>query len=188
VEVTQSGSDYMTVDAAHARDNRDSFTFDDEPVDGVIQGPEEYPGTVDIVLDDITSVEQVIAGELSVAMSNTEGGQAVAISNDQGETWIEATNSETVSGAFASATQQIRARVSLSGYSADPTTSPAQGDAGQSVDEIELRADLEDTPVLLDKNGTATGSRTSSQRSRTTAGWCGSSAAIPTPTRSTRLG
>jgi hypothetical protein len=41
--------------------------------------------------------------------------------------------------------------VSLSGYSADPTTSPAQGDAGQSVDEIELRADLEDTPVLLDK-------------------------------------
>ena len=151
VEVTQSGSDYMTVDAAHARDTRDSFTFDDEPVDGVIQGPEEYPGTVDIVLDDITSVEQVIAGELSVAMSNTEGGQAVAISNDQGETWIEATNSETVSGAFASATQQIRARVSLSGYSADPTTSPAQGDAGQSVDEIGLRADLEDTPVLLDK-------------------------------------
>lgn len=151
VEVTQSGSDYMTVDAAHARDTRDSFTFDDEPVDGVIQGPEEHLGTVDIVLDDITSVEQVIAGELSVAMSNTEGGQAVAISNDQGETWIEATNSETVSGAFASATQQIRARVSLSGYSADPTTSPAQGDAGQSVKEIELRADLEDTPVLLDK-------------------------------------
>jgi len=151
VEVTQTGADYLTVDAAHARDNRDSFTFDTDPVDGVIDGPEEFPGTVDVVFDDVSSVEQVIAGELSVAMTDTSGGQAVAISNDQGETWIEATNSETVSGAFASATQQIRARVTLSGYSADPTTSPAQGNAGQSVDEVELRADLEDTPVLLDK-------------------------------------
>jgi len=149
--VTQAGSDYMTVDAAHARDNRDSFSFDTEPVDGVLQGPEEFPGTLDIVFEDVTSVEQVIAGNLSVVMSNTEGDQAVAISNDEGANWIEATNTETVSGDFVSATQQIRARVTLSGYSTDPPTSPAQNDAGQSVDDIELRADLEDTPVLLDK-------------------------------------
>jgi hypothetical protein len=151
VEVTQTGSDYLTVDAAHARDNRDSFAFDTEPVDGVVQGPEEFPGTVDVVFDDITSVEQVIAGNFSVVMSNTEGDQAVAISNDEGDTWIEEPNSETVAGEFAAATQQIRARVTLSGYSSNPSTSPAQGDAGQSVDDIELRADLEDTPVLLDK-------------------------------------
>ena len=151
VDVMQSGTDYLTVDAAHARDDRDTFSFDETPVDGVLQGPEEYPGAVDIVFDDVSSVEQVIAGNLSVAMSSTEGEQAVAISNDEGATWIEASNSETVSGAFASASQQIRARVTLSGGAQDPTTSPAQGDTGQSVDDVELRADLKDTPVLLDK-------------------------------------
>jgi hypothetical protein len=151
VDVMQSGTDYLTVDAAHARDDRDTFSFDETPVDGVLQGPEEYPGAVDVVFDDVSSVEQVIAGNLSVVMSSTEGEQAVAISNDEGDTWIEASNSEVVSGAFASASQQIRARVSLSGGAQDPTTSPAQGDSGQSVDNVELRADLEDTPILLDK-------------------------------------
>ncbi|GAA0539615.1 hypothetical protein ABNG02_15740 [Halorubrum ejinorense] len=151
ISVTASGSDSVYVDCAHVADDRDSFLFDDTPQDEILQGPGEYPGTVDVVFDDIASVEQVIAGTLSVQMSNTESGQAVAISNDQGDNWIEAQNAESVAGDFASATQQIRARVTLSGYSSDPTTSPAQNDAGQSVDEIELRADLEDTPVLFDK-------------------------------------
>ena len=151
VSVTASGSDSLYVDCVHIADDRDSFLFDDTPQDEILQGPGGYPGTVDIVFDDIVSVEQVIAGAFSAQMSNTENGQAVAISNDGGDNWIEAQNAESVAGDFASATQQIRARVTLSGYSEDPTTSPAQNDAGQSVDEIELRADLEDTPVLLDK-------------------------------------
>jgi len=141
----------MWVDATHVRDDRDSFTFDDTPSNGVVDGPEQFPGTITVVFDDVGSVEQVIAGEFSVEMSNTDGDQAIAISNDEGSTWIEATNSETVSGSFASATQQIRARVTLSGYASDPSRSPAQADSGQSVDNIELLADLEDTPVLLDK-------------------------------------
>ena len=151
ISVTASGSDSLYIDCVHVADDRDSFLFDETPQDEIIQGPGEYPGTVDVVFDDIASVEQVIAGAISVQMSNTESGQAVAISNDEGDNWIEAQNAESVSGEFAAATQQIRARVTLSGYSADPTTSPAQNDAGQSVDEIELGADLEDTPVLFDK-------------------------------------
>ena len=149
--VTGDGSGEIFADAAHVRDDRFSFTFDETPQDGVANGPEEYPETVDVVFDDIQNVEQVIGGSLTVAMSSTAGNQAVAISNDGGSSWVEASNAESVEGSFASASQQIRARVTLSRYSTDTSTSPAQGDAGQSVDEIELRADLEDTPVLLDK-------------------------------------
>lgn len=149
--VTGDGSGEIYADAAHVRDDRFSFTFDETPENGVVNGPEEYPSTVDVVLDDIQNVEQVIGGSLTVAMSSTAGNQAVAISNDGGGSWIEASNTESVEGSFASASQQIRARITLSRVSADASTSPAQGDAGQSVDDIELRADLEDTPVLLDK-------------------------------------
>jgi hypothetical protein len=148
---TGDGSGEIFADAAHVRDDRFSFTFDETPENGVVNGPEEYPAAVDVVLDDIQNVEQVIGGSLDVAMSSTAGNQAVAISNDGGSSWIEASNAESVEGSFANASQQIRARVTLSRYSTDASTSPAQGDAGQSVDDIELRADLEDTPVLLDK-------------------------------------
>ncbi|UIO98905.1 hypothetical protein Hbl1158_10200 [Halobaculum sp. CBA1158] len=150
LECTAAGSGTIYADVAHVRDDRESYTFDDTPVDGVVQGPEQYPAETDVVLDDIASIEQVVAGELEVAMSSTAGSQAVAISNDEGETWIETANSETVSGEFASASNQIRARVTLSRYASDPTTSPAQGDAGQSVDDLEVRASLEDTPVTFD--------------------------------------
>ncbi|GAB7010455.1 fibronectin type III domain-containing protein [Halorubrum trueperi] len=151
VTVTTETDGDMWVDATHIRDDRDSFVFDDTPENGVVQGPEQFPGVIHVVFDDVGSVEQVIAGEFTVEMSSTAGDQAVAISNDEGANWIEASNSESVSGSFAGATQQIRARVTLSGYAADPSSSPARGDSGQSVDEIDLRADLEDTPVLLDK-------------------------------------
>lgn len=149
--VTGDGSGAIFADAAHVRDDRFSFTFDETPVSGVVNGPQEYPATIDVVLEDIQNVEQVIGGSLTVSMSSTAGNQAVAISNDGGSSWVEASNAQSVEGSFASASQQIRARVTLSRYSTDASTSPAQGDAGQSVDEIELRADLEDTPVLLDK-------------------------------------
>jgi len=148
---TGDGSGEIFADAAHVRDNRESFDFDETPVDGVVQGPEEYPAETVVVFDDVGSVEQVIAGSLDASPSSTAGSQAVAISNDQGASWIEATNSETVSGTFADPSQQIRAQVTLSRYSTDPSTSPAQGDTPQSLDGVELRADLKDTPVLLDK-------------------------------------
>ncbi|KKF39893.1 hypothetical protein FK85_25050 [Halorubrum saccharovorum] len=151
LDVTAAGSGYLAVDAAHIADDRYSYTFDNQPVDEVVDGPEEYPPQIDVVFEDVVSVEQVIGGSLDAVLSSTAGAQAVAISNDEGTTWHEATNSETVSTAFADATQTLRARVTLSRYAQNPDLSPAQGDTGQSLDEIQLRADLEDTPVLLDK-------------------------------------
>ncbi|WP_434521299.1 hypothetical protein [Halorubrum sp. AS12] len=55
-------------------------------------------------------------------MSSIAGNKAVAISNEGGASWIEASNTESVEGMVANPSQEIRARVTLSRYSMDAGT------------------------------------------------------------------
>ncbi|WP_049979353.1 fibronectin type III domain-containing protein [Halolamina rubra] len=121
-------------------------------IDGVLQNVHEYPSAVPIQTADAQSVRQVVGGRLEADINDTSGAQAVAISNDSGATWIEAANSSTVEGAFADGSTSIRARFTLGGYDADPSTSPAGRTAPQAVDLYSLYADLEDTPLLANRS------------------------------------
>lgn len=119
--------------------------------DNVLEGPDLHPDGVEQEMADAESFLSVVAGKLESAWDDVSGDQAVAISNDQGANWIEATNSETVEGDFADGSAQIRARFRLSGYDNDPNVSPAGRKVSQKVDLYDLYADLDDTPLLIDK-------------------------------------
>ena len=159
IEVTESSSDpdgHWLVDGFAAADG----TFESEldfdlgvgpdaiDTNGIIAGPQLYPDAVDLLTEERSTIEQVVAGRLSVNVDNTTGSQAVAISNDGGETWIEAANATEVTGEFADGSARIQGRVTLGRYDADPTSHPRTGDATQQLDSLELAATLADTPFV----------------------------------------
>ncbi len=80
-------------------------------------------------------------------MDDVSNGQAIAISNDNGSSYITASNTSTLEQDFSSAGTSIRARVTLSRYGSQSKT-PTTGVQSQALDAYTLYADLEDTPVL----------------------------------------
>ncbi len=140
------------VDAILLYDDRYDPNLSTTVSDNVLQDLHEYPTGIQAQTVDAVSVRQVTGGRLEATINDTSGSQAVAMSNDSGATWIEATNSDTVEGEFDDGSTTIRARFTLGGYDADPSTSPAGRTAPQSVDLFELFADLEDTPLLANRS------------------------------------
>ncbi|OYR69594.1 hypothetical protein DJ79_02570 [Halorubrum ezzemoulense] len=90
----------------------------------------------------------MVGGSIEAPFDDTSNEQAVAVSDDGGETWQEATNSETIDAEFVSGSTQIRGRVTLSRYTTNPDASPTTGDTGQTVSEFGLSANLDDTPFI----------------------------------------
>jgi hypothetical protein len=162
VEVTEFGSggqdSALLLDAVNAHDGRfydsSDLAGDNLGTGGPLPGPEDYSvGTRE--LSDAMPGQQVVGGRVDAVVNDTSGGQALAISNDQGQTWIEAENASTVEGSFAEASSRIRARVTLGGYgertnATDP--SPAYGFKPQAVDLYELYADLDETPAVINQS------------------------------------
>lgn len=141
----------LTVDCGAIIDTRYTSLTDETLTDGgPVSYPRLHPGTSDIITDDVETIRQVVGGRAEVSVTNTLRNQAVAISNDQGANWIEATNADTVEGSFASGTTNIRARVTLSNYASGTDGQPVY-DAGQAVDLVTLFADLDDAPILVDQ-------------------------------------
>ncbi|WP_058366944.1 fibronectin type III domain-containing protein, partial [Haloparvum sedimenti] len=151
-EATSTPSDgSIFVDVGFPNDSRFDYTFDGTPdSQAVLDGPEEFPPSQTVQTDDVASVEQVVGGAFEVTIDDTSGGQGLGISNDQGGTWVRASNTALVEGSFASGSQQLRGEITLSRYG-EQDQSPRYGFKSQHVDELELRATLEDTPVLLDR-------------------------------------
>lgn len=147
---TDDGRIYL--DCVCLYDDRYEPGFTETVSDNVLQGPDEYPSGIQAQTVDAVSVRQVVGGRLEASLNDTSGSQAVAMSNDSGATWVEATNSESVEGAFADGSTSIRARFTIGGFDADPSTSPAGRTAPQTVDLFDLYADLEDTPLLANRS------------------------------------
>jgi hypothetical protein len=117
-------------------------------VDGVLQGPGEYPSDVPVTTVDFSRIQQIVGGRFTVDANNTSGDFTLRISNDGGSNWKEASNATTVDGSFASGSTRIRGQIRLSRFTEDTTTSPAVGDGRQEVTLAELFADVDDTPFL----------------------------------------
>ncbi len=152
LEITDPASDdsYIYWDAVTLFDGRYTNLANETLTNGGrLSYPRLHP-TIPVETRDADSIEQVVAGTLEVTMTSTVNGQAVAISNDQGETWHEASNSSAVQGEFATGSPQIRARFTLSYY--DTGGGDVVYDGAAAVDAFELSASLEDTPLLVNKS------------------------------------
>ena len=117
-----------------------------------------HPQAVDVETGDVTTVRQVVGGGLTVEANSTANGQAIALSNDQGGTYpISASNATDIDGQFGDGSATLRARFTLSGYDASPSTSPIGRTAPTEVDSYELSADLDDTPILINRGLSGSG-------------------------------
>lgn len=144
-----SDSSYLYVDALSLGDDRyTSWGNEDLTSGGTLSSPALYPDSLDVETVDANAVETVVAGELTSTWNDTSNNQQVAISNDQGATYITADNTTSVSGSFASGSAQIRARFRLSNYNGG---GPVELDSGQTVDLYDLYADLDDTPLAINQ-------------------------------------
>ncbi|REA00185.1 hypothetical protein DEQ92_20240 [Haloferax sp. Atlit-6N] len=117
---------------------------------GTLSAPTPHPGTVNAVFDDVETVRAVVGGQVTVTMDDTSGDQAIALSNDFGTTWTSATNTSTLDTSFASAGGSLRVRVSIGSYGTQ-STFPTDNTTAQELTEVDLFADLEDTPLVINE-------------------------------------
>lgn len=140
----------LYLDLAHVRDDRFSYDLSDtDPTDGLVTGWEQYPAGIDVTFAAVSSVEQVVAGEIDVGMVNGLGPAAVALRNDTADAFTEASDTATFATDFADATQLLQARVTLGREGSDGDTSGTFGDVPHKLDTLRLFANLVNTPVLL---------------------------------------
>ncbi|SEQ30408.1 glycine-rich protein [Natrinema salaciae] len=119
---------------------------------GHLDGPPTYPPDgAQVRTTDAETPYSVVAASVTSALNDTSGSQAVAVSNDQGLTWLEATNTETLDQSFSEDGGALRARFTLGGTGSRNNASPRFGFDPQTVDSVEVRADLEDTPILVNQ-------------------------------------
>jgi len=146
IEATSDSSGKVVVDGGGLLDSTYgggiSFTGTSIDQDGQIVGLDLHPETLDLTTDDVGTIEQVVGGSLDVELDNTEGSQALAVSNDGGTTWKSASNTDSLDATFDSGSTQLRARVTLSRYD------DGVFGTGQSISNLSLAADLDDTPFL----------------------------------------
>ncbi|ELZ96063.1 fibronectin type III domain-containing protein [Haloferax mucosum ATCC BAA-1512] len=111
--------------------------------------PHRKPPSIDVETNDVTTVKQVVGGRLEASVNSTARNQALAVSNDQGQNWVEASNGTVVDGAFDSGSPRLRGRFTLSSF--DSGSGDLAYDAGTEVDLFDLFADLDDTPLIVNR-------------------------------------
>ncbi|MFT4921727.1 MAG: hypothetical protein ACI8XM_000933 [Haloarculaceae archaeon] len=147
---TNSNTGEIYLDLVAVYDNRFSYTFDASFIDESGAGPESFPAQYAVETVDTSSVKQVIGGRMTVTIDDTTNNQGLGVSNDQGTNWKRGSNTDDFSATFNAADQQIRGDITLSRHGSQ-TQTPTQGVSPQVVDSMTVFADLDDTPVLLDR-------------------------------------
>jgi uncharacterized membrane protein YgcG len=115
-----------------------------------LEWPHEYPMAFDVETADINTTRQVTAGALEFAAGPTANEQAIAISNNDGESWTVSQNSRSVATEFAGPNPQIRARFTLSVYEQfpDAETVSLKYNGEPYVHDYTVTASLSDIPTL----------------------------------------
>jgi len=145
---TTDGDIYL--DSASIRDDRFEYTTDVLPENEVVPGPEEYPDAQTVRTIAVTSAETVIGGSIAVDTNNTDGKQELALRNSPSGDWVRQSNTDLFETDFEEGGTILQGEITLGRWTSDPTTSPSQGDARQFIDGVELRANLDETPLVLD--------------------------------------
>lgn len=157
-EVVTTGSDSQFFDVVTIRDTNYSYNFDNSvTTDGngnnYLDSPELYPDALQVVTTDFPSAFNILAGEFDGQFNDTSNSQQIELSNNQGNTYdVSASNAQDASGSFNNPGGSMRARVTLSRYSTGGTSTPADGDAGQNLEQYQLFVDINDRPVITNQS------------------------------------
>ncbi|WP_320443090.1 fibronectin type III domain-containing protein [Halosolutus halophilus] len=115
--------------------------------------PALYPprGT-SITSADAETIYSIDVGYVTSTWSETSGPQAIALSNDNGLTWTESSNTTSLTADFADLSSTVRIRLTAGAYSPDgtrDTDTPRDGYDAQRIDDYEITFDGDDTPLIL---------------------------------------
>lgn len=152
LDVYEQNSENVEIDAIAVYDTRFSYTFDNTTdANGYLSGPELYPDAVSLAFADAPGIGQAVTGgRVESTWDDTSNGQALAISNDRGESYLSASNTSTTEQDFADRDVTLRFKATLSRYGSRTTASPTTGFNAQSLQSYTLKADLEDMPMTVD--------------------------------------
>lgn len=157
-EITSHNNGSVYLDALWLVDSGDRFSEDFnlntapslDTNTNALDGPETYPDKYLVEAVTVSAVGSIIEADLAVTMNDTSNKQAIALSFDRGATWNETRNTSSVTET-TSFSVNARARVTLSRFTNDSSTTPSSGDSGQTVDDLKIKTDQEDMPILVDQ-------------------------------------
>ena len=160
VEVNSDTGGALTVDLVQRYDTGDrfggfSYTYDNtlNTPGGYLDGPEDYPASVDAEFDEYTSAFSITGGDVTATINDTSNNQALALSNDFGSTYpISGSNTTNVGGDFASPGSALNLKATLSRYSPSGAQSatPRFGYDAQRLDAYTIQADISFEALLID--------------------------------------
>lgn len=152
VQIDAAGTDDYVVDVVALYDQRFSYTFDNDNggAGGYLDGPQLYPDQQPARFSQVTTAFNVIGARVDSTWDNISNSQALEVSNDGGVSWLTASNTETLDKAFSSAGGSIEFRSQLSRHGTRTTATPQTGYLSQELDDYQLYADLDDTPIIDD--------------------------------------
>ena len=152
LNVRGQGSESLYYDAAFISDDRFSYDETTEVNSGVFEDAyQSYPQAQTITFASVSSVEQVVSGSASIDISGIDGEQSIGLRNGTND-WIDEANTDAIETMFDESAQSIQMRVTLGRTDSGDGGSGSFGNVPHELTSIELRASLDDTPVLLDKS------------------------------------
>ncbi|AFZ73049.1 fibronectin type III domain-containing protein [Natronobacterium gregoryi] len=150
--------DGMFVDVVAFYDDRfhSSIDFSDELHEpgGYLPGPSLYPDDpLEIETETLSQFREAIAGYLDVETGHGGGVDELALSADAGGSWIEAEDATSLEGEFYESGPHIKARFGLGAdRDLEPQgATPRFGYEPQSLESIDIRADFDDRPLVLNR-------------------------------------
>lgn len=147
--IGSSGVAYV-VDVVCVYDNRYSYTFDNDNGGGggYLDGPELYPDSVSVELDETTTSYNITAADVTTTWNDTSNQQAIAVSNDGGSSYLSSSNTASISKSFSGVGRTAQVKFTLSRYGSRSTATPKTGFNGQTVDDYSLKVDGDSTVVI----------------------------------------
>jgi hypothetical protein len=150
-------NDNFQLDLLNIEDARFSHSFPN-PTSGTdyLSGPENFPAAIARQTEQATAINQVVGGRATVS-ANPSGGPndipEIELSNTQGTTYpISGSDTNSVNASFPSASAGIRSRLTLGRHGARISATPTTGFKPDRVDSVEIFADQDTTPVLVDRS------------------------------------
>lgn len=142
----------VVLDVVGVVDDRYDYSWDNEVHEdgGSLDGPEPYPDVVRLLLDEIATPLSIVAAYLNVTTDDGEGIE-LSIGEDGSDDWDTVTETLSHDLEYDELSATLLARVGL-GRKEDlepRDETPRLGYEARALESIEVRADLDETPVLV---------------------------------------
>jgi hypothetical protein len=156
----QNASCWVDLIAVYDRRYHDSGNFDNDVSDssGYLDSPTEYAtgnGGKQLPTRDFEAVSQVrsvVGGRAELTVDDVSGVQEIALSNDRGQNYLRSGSGvDTFEDDFADTGPSLKLQLTLKGYGSRTDATPTQGFKTPQIDASVLKADLDDTPLVVDQ-------------------------------------